>query len=204
MLDLDKKFIQKVITNGGVEKDVLVKRYQSYIWAIINKKIGKGDGMISLLFKDDIFQYIFLKMFENDDKALRDYLEKYEIPFKNYLSFYVSSRIIDYIRKEVKNQGREVSASVDTDDNEGSSELENIPANDLTPEEHMECQDFNKIILQYENKIKGKDKEIFRLICEGSSSGLIAKELGLEIKYVYKKTYELKRELKEILKRELK
>ena len=197
MVELDKKFIQKVLTKGGVEKDVLVKRYQKYLWAMINKKIGDG-GYIPTFVKKDIFQYVFVKMFDNDAKALRDYVEKYEIPFKNYLSIYASSRITDYIRKEVKTSNREVGLVGDED----SPDIEQLAQDNVTPQNYVEIMEMKRLIVNFSKRIMGKDNDIFRLMSEGESSSKIAAELKLEVKYVYKKVYELKRDLKAYLKEE--
>ncbi|MBA2405589.1 MAG: sigma-70 family RNA polymerase sigma factor [Bdellovibrionales bacterium] len=193
MIELDKKFIQKVVEKGGVENDVFVKRYEAYIWAIINKKIGSSNSLPGFI-KNDIFQYIFIKLFEDEGKALKNYLAEYSIPFQNYLSIFVGSRVLDYLRKEVKENAREVVLLNQEGENAAyESAISDSPA----PFEVLETIELTKILEAYEKKLSEKERPVFRLMTEGTSSGDIAKELNYDIKIVYKIVFKIKQELRQ-------
>lgn len=197
-MEFDKKFVCKVLEKGNVERDVLVKRYENYIWGIINKKIG-GQSSLPDFLKRDLFQYIFLKLFENDSHALRSYLDDYQIPFKNYLSLFASSRITDFLRKESKTQKREVVILGDDGENLGhESEDENA----LGPSKYSEFVDFSRFLEQFQQRLTEKDQKIFRHMMDGHTSGEIAKELKMDVKNIYKAVFKIKTELRESLKGE--
>jgi RNA polymerase sigma factor (sigma-70 family) len=181
MIDLDKKFIQKVLHIGGVEKDVLVKRYEKYIWGIIHKRVS-GDSLPAFL-KNDLFQYVFIKLFEEDARALRQYISGYDIPFQNYLSLFVSSRLTDYIRKEVKETSREVViVGAEGENLAYEAALSEAPENAQV----LETMEFGVMVENFIQGLPAKEQDVFRLMSEGVSSGEIAGELGLDIKQVYK------------------
>jgi RNA polymerase sigma factor (sigma-70 family) len=195
MIELDKKFIQKVVEKGGIENEVFVKRYEAYIWAIINKKIGPSNSLPAFI-KNDIFQYVFIKIFEDEGKALKNYIAEYSIPFQNYLSIFVGSRVLDYLRKEVKENDREVVILNQEGENSAyGSAVSESPG----PMEVLENFELIKFLETYEGKLPEKDRPVFRLMTEGTSSGDIAKELNYEIKLVYKIVFRIKQELKKTI-----
>ncbi len=189
--ELDKKFINKVLDKGGVERDVFVKRYHSYIWAIINKKAG-ADQFPEFI-KQDIYQYVFIKIFEEDGRVLRQYVEEYSIPFQNFLSIFVGSRILDYIRKDVKESEREVVLVNEEGENQA---YETAESESSTPEEVLESIEFSSFLKHYENSLPEKEQAVFRLMIEGVASGEIAEELNCDIKIVYKLVFKIKQDLK--------
>jgi RNA polymerase sigma factor (sigma-70 family) len=196
MSDMDKKFIQKVLDKGGVEKDVFVKRYESYIWSIIHKKVG-ANGLPEFV-KKDIFQYVFIKIFDENSQALRNYITEYSIPFKNYLSIFVGSRVMDYLRKEVKEASREVVVVDEDGENIG---YESAPDEVQGPVEVVESIEFLALLRAFEDQLSEKERMVFRLMTEGSSSGEIAEESKIDIKAIYKMVFKIKQELrKKILK----
>ena len=198
MIELDKKFIQKVLIEGGVEKDVFVKRYEKYIWGVINKRISV-DGGIPGFVKNDIFQYIFIKLFEENGQSLKKYITDYSIPFQNYLSLFVASRITDFVRKEVKENAREVVLMSDDGENLAYDSAQNDGPG---PVEAFETREFQVFLGRYAQGLTEKEQNIFRLMCDGSSSGEIAEELGYDIKQVYKIVFKLKNEFKATMLRE--
>jgi RNA polymerase sigma factor (sigma-70 family) len=191
MSEQDKKFIQKVLDKGGVENEVFVKRYESYIWAIIHKKVGTH-GLPEFI-KKDIFQYVFIKIFDENSQALRNYVSEYSIPFKNYLSIFVGSRVLDYIRKEVKESSREVVLVDEAGENIGyRSALDEAPG----PLEVVETIEFQESLRAFADQLSEKERVVFRLMSEGSSSGEIAEELKIDIKAIYKIVFKIKQDLR--------
>lgn len=192
-VELDKKFIRKVLNRRGVELDVFIKRYEKYIFGVINKKMG-NEGLLYKGVKKDIFQYVCLKLLDKDLKILRDYNKKYEIPFQNFLGFFVSSRITDFLRKESLRHQRE-GASLDAPievlvEEDSSQEAFNI----------MAQKEFYQKLESFLATLKEEEQILFRYMIEEMSSGEISKKLDIPPNRVYKKVFNLKNKFKVYLK----
>lgn len=199
-IEKDKKFALKIITKGGVEADVFIKRYDKYIWGIINKKVS--DDNFPHFLKKDLYQYIIVKIFNNDCDALTKYVENYSIPLKNYLSLFVTSRITDFIRKEIKQQKREKSVEDFNPENKESLDIEN--SSQSSAYNLLELRDLLQFFEQFCENLDKKNNDIFRLMIEGLGSKEISQNLDLELKDVYRYVFQLKKNLKQALKDEYK
>lgn len=184
--DRERKLIRKVISGDEVEQYVFEKRYRKYIKSIIAKKVGQGSELKSL--EEDIYQYVFEKLFEKDKKNLIYFLENFQGSLKTFLSFFVGSRSIDFIRKASRNSKNEM--RVDSDEGIGIEEMAYVE------DYKVEGNDLSKTIEIFLSPYPKENRDVFRLMCKEAKAKDMASELGLSITKIYQLRSKMKNDFR--------
>lgn len=98
----DAELVGQVISGNQVAGNHFVDRYEKLIYSVLIRQCGiKADQ------QEDAFQYIFVKLFEDDCRRLRSW--RGESAFSSFLFVVVRNLGRDYREKESRRDNREVS-----------------------------------------------------------------------------------------------
>ncbi len=186
----DRTLIQNVIDRVEGASDLFVEKFSKFVYSILHRNLGIKPDVA-----DDLHNLVFLKLFEDDCRRLRNW--RREGNFVNYLGTVTRNLANDHFSKlkvwsEVSFERR--------DDEDDTAWVMDPVSTDPSPEEVAAAAEQRRLLYQAMDKLSKRDQEIIRLRhLEEKSYKQIAEEMGYTIGSVGSIISRVEKRLKKIL-----
>ncbi len=186
----DKSLVAKIIDRVPGASDLFVDRFSKFVYFILHGILGAKPDMA-----DDLHNQVFLKLFENDFKRLRNWSRAGNVA--SYLAPIIRHTAIDHFRK-LKVQS-EVSLEQSDDEDDTARGMEPV-STDPGPEEVAAAAERRRLLYKAIDELSERDQEIIRRRhLEEQPYETIAREMGYKISGVGVLLARAEKRLKKIL-----
>jgi RNA polymerase sigma-70 factor (ECF subfamily) len=177
--------------------DAFVNRFSKLIYHTIYQTLRAKDFPFDFQILDDVFQEVFLSLFKNQYKKLKQFKGKNNCTLASWLRIIASRSAIDFMRKQRN------CVSLDDTIGRGQALGERLTNKKDRPDKNLEKRERYQLFKKMIAELAPKDRYLFELTYHQELPDKeIAQILNLSVSAVYMRKSRIKEKLKKITKKQ--
>lgn len=192
----DKNLLISCFRGEKAAWDAFVNRFSKLIYHSIYKAFRGMNLPCDFQVTDDIYQEVFLSLFKDDYRKLKQFKGKNNCSLTSWLRMIATRTVIDFARKQRS------PVSLDDAPLNGKPLVETLPDKRELPDESLEKQEWYQLLMNLVQELPPKDRHLFELsYYQELPDSETAQIMNLSIGAVYMRKSRIKQKLIKVIQK---